>query len=99
MIPTTRAEFEQRILNDLGEPVIKVNLAPIQLENAVDDAIAYWSEFHVDAQERTLIKHTITQDDLDNGTSNYLHKSWRCIKYMIRVVMLAPLHGCQLSMN
>ena len=67
MIPTTRAEFEQRILNDLGEPVIKVNLAPIQIENAVDDAIAYWSEFHVDAQERTLIKHTITQDDLDNG--------------------------------
>ena len=67
MIPTTRAEFEQRILHDLGEPVIKINIAPIQLENAVDDAIAYWSEFHIDAQERSLIKHTITQDDLDNG--------------------------------
>ena len=67
MIPTNRAEFEQRILNDLGEPVIKINLAPIQLENAIDDAIAYWSEFHVDAQERTFIKHVITQDDIDNG--------------------------------
>ena len=67
MIPTTRAEFEQRILNDLGEPVIKVDIAPIQLENAVDDAIAYWSEFHSDASERTFVKIQITQQDIDNG--------------------------------
>jgi hypothetical protein len=66
MIPSTRAELEQRILQDLGEPVIKVNLAPIQLENAVDDAIAYWSEFHVDAQERSLIKIQITEQDIEN---------------------------------
>lgn len=67
MIPTTRSELEQRILQDLGEPVIKVNLAAIQLENAVDDAIAYWSEFHVDAQERSIMKVQVTQTDIDNG--------------------------------
>ena len=85
MIPTTRAEFEQRILNDLGEPVIKVDIVPIQLENAVDDAIAYWSEFHSDASERTFVKIQITQQDIDTVISNYHHRFSLCTNCMILV--------------
>lgn len=67
MIPTTRIELIQRIRSGLGEPVIKLNMAESQLENCVDDAIQYWSEFHHDAQDRSFIKVQITQADLDNG--------------------------------
>ena len=38
MIPKTRRELNTRILQDLGEPVIKVNVAFEQTENAIDDA-------------------------------------------------------------
>lgn len=66
-IPTNRAELKQRILEMLGEPVIKINIADVQLENAIDDALEYWSEFHADAQDRSYIKVEITQADIDNG--------------------------------
>ena len=44
MIPQNKDDLIQRILEDLGYPVIKVNVAQQQLDNAVDDAIAYWQK-------------------------------------------------------
>ena len=51
MIPKNKAELILRIKQDLGEPVIKVNIAKEQLENAVDDAIDYWQQYHNESQE------------------------------------------------
>lgn len=68
MIPKTREDLIQRMLQDLGEPVIKVNLAQEQLENAVDDAIDYWQQWHHESQDRTFMKIEITQEMLDNNT-------------------------------
>ena len=65
MIPETRAELKTRILEMLGEPVIKVNIADKQLDNCIDDALQYWSEFHVDAQDRSFLKIQLTQNDID----------------------------------
>lgn len=65
--PITKTELEERVLENLGAPVIQVNIAPIQLSNAVDDAVEFWSEFHVDGQDNTYLKVKLTQDDLDNG--------------------------------
>lgn len=64
MIPKTRIDLAKRILQDLGEPVIKVNLAPEQLENAIDDAIDYWQQWHHESQDRTFISIKVTKEML-----------------------------------
>lgn len=65
--PSTKEELQERVLEMLGSPVIQINIAPSQLENAVDDAVEYWSDFHVDGQDNTFIKFELTQADIDNG--------------------------------
>lgn len=67
MIPNNKDELKIRILQDLGEPVIKVNIADEQLENAVDDAVAYWSIYHHESQDRSYLKVQITQEMMDTG--------------------------------
>ncbi len=67
MIPKTKAELILRIKQDLGEPVIRVNIAKEQLENAVDDAIDYWQQYHNESQERSLLRITLSQENLDTN--------------------------------
>lgn len=67
MIPNTRAELKARILENLGHPVIQINVADEQIENCIDDALQFWSEFHHDAQDRSFVKIEITQEHIDNG--------------------------------
>lgn len=67
MIPQTREQLIQRIKEDLGEPVIQVNISRVQLENAIDDALEYWQTWHHQGQERTYMKIQITQDMLDSN--------------------------------
>ena len=45
MKPRNRDEFKTRVLSELGEPVIKVNISDEQLDNAVDDAIDFYRDF------------------------------------------------------
>lgn len=67
-IPRNRDEFKERILSELGEPVIKVNIADSQLDNAVDDAIDFYRDFHPDAQERLILQIQIPDDELQYQT-------------------------------
>lgn len=66
MIPTSRTQFKEKILRELGEPVVKVNIADSQLDDAVDSAYQYWSLYHVYSQDRTYFKYEMTQQDIDN---------------------------------
>lgn len=67
MIPQTKDELAERILEDLGAPVIKINIAQQQLNNAIDDAVDYWQRWHNEGQERTFLKITITQEMIDTN--------------------------------
>lgn len=66
-LPTSREELIAHTKMQLGEPVIKVNIAPEQWEMVVDDALQFWHEYHENASEKTYIKHTLTQTDIDNS--------------------------------
>lgn len=68
MIPKTKMELGQRILQDLGSPVIQINIAEEQIDNAIDDAVEYWSHYHHEGQDRSLIRIPITQEILDTNT-------------------------------
>ena len=65
--PDTRQNLIDYCLRSLGHPVIEVNVDDDQLEDRVDEAIQFYQEFHSDAVVRNLLKHEVTQDDIDNG--------------------------------
>jgi hypothetical protein len=65
--PANREEFKEFILRQLGHPVIKVNVDETQIDDAVDNALQYFQEFHFDGTERVYLKHQITDDDKANN--------------------------------
>lgn len=63
---TSRAQLKQYVLRKLGEPVINVNIADEQLEDAINDAILYFQEYHFEGCERTYIARKVTAEDKTN---------------------------------
>lgn len=66
MAITSRDEFIDYIKRSLGDPVIEINVEEQQMEDRVDEALAYWREYHSDAVHRTYIKHQMTAADISN---------------------------------
>ena len=52
----------------MGAPVLEINLADEQIDDAVDDALQYFQERHFDGVERMYLKYKVTQADIDRGT-------------------------------
>lgn len=65
-IPTNRASLIEYCLRKCGKPVITINIAPEQLDDAIDDALEFFREYDIDGQERSYYIHTVTQQDRDN---------------------------------
>ena len=51
--PQNRTEFKEYILRKLGAPVIEIELADIQLDDVIDDALEKFNNFHYDGSFRT----------------------------------------------
>lgn len=64
--PTTRAEFKEWCLRKLGKPVIEINVDQDQVDDRVDEALAYWADYHFDGTEKTFFKHQVTATDIAN---------------------------------
>lgn len=64
-IPTTRDQFKDWCLRQLGHPVLEINVDDDQVDDCVDMAFQYFQDFHFDAVERTYLKQQITQEILD----------------------------------
>ena len=64
--PATREQFKSYILRSLGSPVIQINVDDEQVEDRIDDALRYFSEYHFDGTEKVLYRHVITASDLTN---------------------------------
>jgi hypothetical protein len=65
--PTSRQELIDYCLRRLGAPILEVNLADEQIDDAVDDALQYFHERHFDGVERMYLKYKITDADLNRG--------------------------------
>jgi hypothetical protein len=65
--PTTRTEFKDYCLRRLGFPVIQINVDDDQVEDRIDEALQFWSDYHYDGTEKMFMKHRITQQDIDRG--------------------------------
>ncbi len=65
-----RKEFKQYILEQLGEPVSKVNVTDSQLEACVDDALIFWQNYYFDGSMRMFLKQIVTPSTLKITTTD-----------------------------
>lgn len=65
-VPTSRSAFKELCLRRLGKPVIEINVDDDQVEDRIDQALAYYQDYHFDGVEKTFLKHVVTQTDIDN---------------------------------
>ena len=68
--PTTRQTLIDYCLRQLGHPVVEINVDDDQVEDAIDQALQFYREFHYDAIERVYLQHTITASTLHLSTLN-----------------------------
>lgn len=62
-----RRAFKDYCLRKLGAPVTQINVAPQQVDDAVDDALDMFWEYHADGSTQLFFKLEITQEALDAG--------------------------------
>ena len=65
-VPTTRNLFKDYCLRRLGSPVIDINVDDGQVDDRIDDALAYYRDFHFDGTEHVYVPYKITQADVTN---------------------------------
>ena len=63
--PATRQELVDYAKRQLGYPVLEINVADEQIEDALDDAIILYQDRHMDGVEKMYLKHKITKDFTD----------------------------------
>ena len=68
--PTTRKEFKDYCLRQLGAPVLEINVDDDQVDDLIDDALQLFNERHFDGVERMYLKYKVTQDDIDRGKAD-----------------------------
>ena len=68
--PSSRSEFKEYCLRQLGAPVLEINLADEQCEDIIDDGIQFFQERHFDGCARMFLKYQITQGDIDRGQAS-----------------------------
>jgi hypothetical protein len=64
--PTTRAEFKENCLRRLGKPVIEINVDDDQVDDRIDEALAYYWDYHFDGSSKLFYKHIVTAQDIEN---------------------------------
>lgn len=71
--PNTRETLKSYALRALGDGVIEINVSDEQIEDRIDDALQYFSEYHFDGVERTFLKHQIGATEAQFGlTAGYI---------------------------
>ena len=68
--PATREQLKDYALRSLGQPVIEINVDEDQLQDRIDEAMQYYSQFHMNAIRRCYLKYEYTQTDYDRIVTN-----------------------------
>jgi len=90
--PTTRAEFKTYCLRRLGFPVIEINVDDDQVDDRIDDALAFFHDYHYDGTEKLFMKHKITAEDIE--------RRWiYCPDAVISVTRVLPFDDSNSSIN
>lgn len=61
---TTREEFGQYCLRQLGHPVVIINIDESQIDDRINDALQMFYNYHMDGSEKSIVVHQITMEDI-----------------------------------
>ena len=64
--PTTREDFKEYCLRKLGKPVLEINVDDTQVEDRIDEALAYYHDYHFDGTQKVYLAHQVTEEDKTN---------------------------------
>lgn len=62
--PNSRQTLKDYCLRQLGAPVLEINVDDDQVEDAIDDSLQLYQDYHFDATEKILLKHLVTASTL-----------------------------------
>lgn len=69
MVVSSKAELKNYVLRKLGAPVLKINIDDSQIDDRLDDALAFFYEFHLEGREEIFLKRKITASTLTSSTT------------------------------
>ena len=69
-IPNSRSTLKEYCLRNIGKPVIDINVDDDQVEDRIDEALQYFSQYHYDGVERMYLKYKVTADDVTRMRAN-----------------------------
>lgn len=91
-IPTTRDQYKDWCLRQLGAPVLDINIDDDQVDDCVDMALQYYQDFHFDGVERWYLKHQVTEQ---NKTDKFIPIT----DNIIGVTRIFPVGSTNASVN
>ena len=68
--PTTKATLKSYCKRALGFGVIDINVSDDQVDDRVDEALQYFSQYHYDGVEKMYLKYKITEADITRARGN-----------------------------
>ena len=68
--PTSKATFKSYCKRALGFGVIDINVSDDQVDDRVDEALQYFSQYHYDGVEKMYLKYQITEADITRARGN-----------------------------
>ena len=91
-IPSSRSQLISFCKRKLGHGVIDINISTDQEDDIIDEALQYYRDYHVDAIQRTYLKHQLTSADI---TNKYISIS----DAITGVVKVFPVGGTNVTNN
>src|SRR3990167_11555944 len=88
-LPISRTTFKDYLLRQLGAPVIQINVDPEQIEDAVDNALLLFEQYHFEGTERIYLKYTIEASDIAN----------QYLTFPNRIIAVTSIFDIGLNMN
>lgn len=80
MAVANREELKEYALRALGAPLVDIDITDEQMEDRVDEAIAFFQEYYFDGVQKMFLKHQITAADIANGYITIPDHVWGIIK-------------------
>ena len=62
---TNRSDFKTYCLRRLGFPTIEINVDDDQVEDRIDDALQYWTDYHFDGLQKVYYIKALQQTDIN----------------------------------
>jgi transposase len=66
-VPTTRKEFIDVCMRELGRPAVNIELDADQIDDRIDEALSFYNDYLFDGAEKVFYKYQVTSTDIANS--------------------------------